>query len=160
SRIWVLALVAACGGAATTPHTHKPGDEWLVGLAIESADKTKPLAIASDDLLPALALKRNAENERAIDDYQLQLDIQRITKAFQKLGYFNVDVKTRLDKVPNSGAGTLVFVVNQGKQATTHIELSGLPSDVALADALHAIEVREGKPFVYDQFDDAKGPLL
>ena len=84
----VLLALVACGSAP--PRVHKPGEEFLKAIRIEGN-----VAIASDDLIPGLALERNALAERPIDDYQLQVDTQRIATAFQKRGFFQVDVKTR-----------------------------------------------------------------
>ena len=146
----VIALLVACGGGGR--HARKPGDEYLSGIHIEGNT-----AIDSDDLLPRLGLAHAAEAQRAVDDYQLQLDTQRIAAAFQKLGYFAVDVRTKVTR--KGEATTVTFTVVQGKRATTRVEINGLPPDVSLAKARKLIKLREGAPFDYDAFDDAKDPM-
>lgn len=143
----VLLAVAACGGAPR--RVHRPGDEYLQTIRIEGNH-----AIATDDLIPGLALERTAREQRSIDDYQLQLDTQRIATAFQKLGYFQVEVKTRLEK--HGDAATLVFVVVEGPRATVRVEVSGLPPEVPLAKARTLIGIADGAPFDYEAYDDAK----
>jgi translocation and assembly module TamA len=152
-RACVLALLVACGGSQATHRSHKPGSEYLVGIRIDGAK-----AIDPSDLIPRLALDRTAKREGSIDEYQLQLDSQRIATAYQKLGFFKVDVTSRLDK--HGDAATLVFVVKEGPRATTHVEFAGLPPEVAPAKARAVVGVAEGAPFDYAAFDDAKEPLL
>src|SRR6185312_6040754 len=53
-------------------------------------------------ILPRLGLHAVAAREGTIDEYQLQLDTQRISGVYQRLGYFAVDVKTKADNVPFS----------------------------------------------------------
>ena len=146
----VLLALAACGSAP--PRVHKPGEEYLKTIRIEGN-----VAIASEDLIPGLALERNALAERAIDDYQLQVDTQRIATAFQKLGFFQVDVKTRLEK--KGDAATLVFTVVEGPRATVQVEMRGLPPEVPLEKARKLVKLADGAPFDYEAYDDAKASL-
>ncbi len=150
---WValISLVVACGGTGTRA-PRKPGDEYLSAIRIEGNK-----AIDSDDLIPRLGLEHAAEAQRAVDDYQLQLDTQRIAAAFQKLGYFAVDVRSRVER--KGDAITVTFTVVQGKRATTHVEITGLPSDVPLAKARKLIALADGAPFDYAAYDDAKDPM-
>jgi outer membrane protein assembly factor BamA len=153
----VAVCLVACGGGAASVRQHKKGDEYLVAIRVEGLAPDTPLQ--SDDLVPRLGLQRNAEAQRSVDDYQLQLDTQRITGALQKLGYFAVDVKTRLDKPAGGDAVTLVFDVKLGKRATTHVDFVGLPDDVPVDAARAAVPLAEGAPFDYDAFDGAKETL-
>ena len=146
----VLLALAACGGAPK--RVHKPGDEYLAAIRIEGNR-----AIPSDDLIPGLALERNALAPRSIDDYKLQLDTQRIATAFQKLGFFQVDVKTRLEKTGD--AATLVFTVVEGPRATVQVELLGLPPEVPQDKARKLVGLADGAPFDYEAYDDAKTAL-
>ncbi len=150
-RLVVLLALVACGGAAPV-RVHKPGDEYLVAIKIEGNT-----AIPSSDLIPGLALQRNATAQRAIDDYQLQLDTARIEAAFQKLGFFQVDVKARIEK--KGDAATLIFHVIEGPRATVKVEILGLPPEIDLADARSLVELQDGAPFDYDVYDDAKTSL-
>ncbi|MEO8841010.1 MAG: BamA/TamA family outer membrane protein [Kofleriaceae bacterium] len=154
----LIALLAACGGAPARPARPKvKGVEYLSALKLESAGGVNP--IADDDILPRLGLESVAKRQGSIDEYQLQLDTQRIVGAYQRIGYLGVDVKTRFVKQPGHDAVTLVFVVTPGKRATTHIELFGLPGDVPFKKVLEAIDIKEGSPFDYDRYDAAHDPL-
>jgi translocation and assembly module TamA len=160
-------LVAACAHARLLPKTGTP---YLIALDLQTVG-SDPLD--KSDILPRLGLQAmvtrnntkladNSEDTQlngAIDEYQLQLDTQRIVSAYQKLGYFAVDVKTRIDKPPNSDAMTLVFVVNPGKRATVHLEFFGLPDDVKLKQVLAAVGIKEGSRYDYERFDASKEPL-
>lgn len=148
----VLLAVAACGGGAPALRPRTPGIEFLDKIVIEGNQ-----AIPSDDLIPGLALQRAALAHRSIDDYQLQLDGQRIAAAFQKLGFLSVDVKTRIEK--KGDAATVVFHVTEGPRATVHVEIEGLPPEVSLDAARAKIELKDGDPFDYEKYDDAKVPL-
>ena len=134
------------------PVVHKPGEEYLSGIRLEGNT-----AIDSDDIIPRLGLQHAAEAQRAVDDYQLQLDTQRISTAFQKLGYFAVDVRSRMER--KGGDHRRVSRSTQGTRATTHVEITGLPSDVPMVKARALVATREGAPFDYDAFDDAKDPM-
>jgi outer membrane protein insertion porin family len=148
----VLLALAACGGAASSTRPRTPGVEYLDKIVIEGNT-----AIPSDDLIPGLALQRAAIAHRSIDDYQLQVDNQRIVTAYQKLGYLSVEVKTRIAK--KGDAATIVFDVKEGPRATVQVEIVGLPPEVSLERARKKIELKDGDPFDYEAYDDAKVPL-
>ncbi|HEX7700963.1 MAG TPA: POTRA domain-containing protein, partial [Kofleriaceae bacterium] len=152
-----LALLAACGGTAAQVRPHTKGTEYLSALKLESAGGVNP--IASGDILPRLGLEAVAVRQGSIDEYQLQLDTQRIIGAYQRIGYLGVDVKTRIDKPAGQDAVTVVFIVTPGKRATTHLELFGLPDDVPLKKVLAAVGIKENSPFDYDLYDAAREPL-
>lgn len=152
-----LALLAACGGTAAQVRPHTKGSEYLRALKLESAGGVNP--IASGDILPRLGLEAVAVRQGSIDEYQLQLDTQRIIGAYQRIGYLGVDVKTKVDKPAGQDAVTLVFIVTPGKRATTHLELFGLPDDVPLKKVLAAVGIKENSPFDYDLYDAAREPL-
>jgi outer membrane protein assembly factor BamA len=145
-----LTVLVACGGGQR--RVHHPGDEYLAEIRIVGVT-----ADERDLLLPRLALHRTQEAERSIDEYQLQLDTQRITGALQKRGYFAVDVRPSIER--HGDAATLTFTVVEGARATTRVELVGLPADIPLATARTLIELADGAPFDYDAFDAAKAPI-
>ena len=147
----VLLALAACGGAPRA-RPRKPGVEYLDKIVIEGNK-----AIPSDDLIPGLALQRTALAHRSIDDYQLQLDGQRIAATYQKHGFLSVDVKTRIDR--KGDAATIVFVITEGKRATVQVELIGLPPEVDARRARRRVKLKDGDPFDYETYDDAKAPL-
>jgi outer membrane protein assembly factor BamA len=146
----VLLALAACGGATT--RVHKPGEEYLKAIRIVGNH-----AIASDDLIPGLAMYRIQAREGGIDDYQLSLDVQRIAASFQKLGFFSVVVKPRIEK--DGDATTIIFEITEGPRAKVSVEIVGLPPEVPLDKAKSALELKDGDPFDYDKYDDAKAPL-
>ena len=150
TALGVAAALAAC--ASTPPRVHKPGEEYLADIRIEGNH-----AIAADDLIPKLALHRTEVGQRAIDDYQLQLDTQRIVTAYQKLGFFAVAVHPRIDK--HGDAATVTFVVTEGPRATTHVVILGLPPEVPIGKARALVALDEGGPFDYDAYDAARAPL-
>jgi translocation and assembly module TamA len=157
-RVVVLLLTCcvACGGAATQVRTHTKGAEYLAELRLVNLG---PTIIDPADVLPRLGLKAIADAQRSIDEYQLQLDTQRVIGAYQRVGYLGVDVKTKLDKPPNQDAVTLTFEVTPGKRATTHLEFFGLPDNVPLKKVLDAVAIKENSPFDYDLYDATKEPL-
>lgn len=156
---WLAVLVVLVLGCGGPKRVRKPGDEYLAAVAIEGNTSIDP-----DDLVPHLALQRvvksNQDNVggRGLDPYQLQLDTQRIRAAYLRLGFFQVEVTTRVDR--KGDASTVVFVVKEGPRATTKVEIVGLPPGVSAAEARRLIELRDGGPFDYELYDDAKQPLL
>lgn len=150
----VVWAAAACGGPQKRAHTGT--EEYLAGLRVEGNH-----GIETDDLLPRLALQRTADAERALDPFVLANDVKRIRGAYVRLGYFSVDIKPRLDRVGQ--AITVVFVITEGPRAKTRVELIGLPTDnpaVAPGKLRKLVELKEGDPFDYDVYDDAKTTLL
>lgn len=161
------AACAACAHARPLPST---GNEYLRSLDLQTVGANP---IDKSTILPRLGLQsvigRNAariddgkgdtQPTGAVDEYQLQLDTQRITSVYQKKGYFAVEVKTRLDKQPNSDAVALVFLVNPGKRATVHLEFFGLPENVQIKRVKAAVGIAEGSPYDYELFDASKEPL-
>jgi outer membrane protein assembly factor BamA len=105
-RVVVLAWVCAC--RAQTP-VHHAGEEYLADVRIVGNDTIK-----TDVLLRGLAL-HHRESERDVDDYELAVDTTRIAGAYQKRGYFAVDVRSRVDH--NGDAATVVFTVVEGPRA-------------------------------------------
>lgn len=146
-----LAALAACGGGGPK-RVHRPGQEYLTALAIEGNH-----TIPSDDLLPGLSLARNAEREISVDDYQLQLDTQRIIAAYEKLGFFSVQVHSRLEH--HGDAVRVIFAVTEGQRATARVEIDGLPPEVPVGRARSLVAIPEGGPFDYDAYENAKDPI-
>ncbi|CAN5294399.1 hypothetical protein BH11MYX1_BH11MYX1_11500 [soil metagenome] len=148
----------------------KTGTPYLIAIDLQTIG---PDPLDKTDILPRLGLqsviKRNTtkiadssedtQPNGAIDEYQLQLDTQRIIGAYQKLGYFAVAVKTKIVPTPNSDAMTLVFVVTPGKRATVHLEFFGLPDDVKTKQVQAAVGIKEGSLYTYELFDASKEPL-
>jgi outer membrane protein assembly factor BamA len=160
-RVVVLfALVSACRSGPWAPaRDHKNRGEYLAHLKLETVGVP---VIDPDDILPRLGLTAVATREGTIDEYQLQLDTQRVAGAYQRLGYFSVDVKSKLEKLDKAypDAATLVFVVTPGARAKVHLEFFGLPDDVPFPKVRDTVAIKEGSLFDYDQYDAAKDTLL
>ena len=149
----LIAALAACAGTTSTKRPHKPGQEYLTAIAIKGNQ-----AIPAEDLIPGLSLQRNAERELSVDDYQLQLDKERIVTAYQKRGFFSVEVHSSLEH--HGDAVRVVFTVTEGPRATTHVDIEGLPPEVPFDKARALVAIPDNGPFDYAAFDDAKDPLL
>jgi outer membrane protein assembly factor BamA len=150
SRVCVLVmLVAACGGTALSPH--RGNDDYLAALKLEGNT-----AIPTSYLLPRLALTA-ALQRRSIDDYNLLLDTQRIKTAYEKKGYFAVDVEARQERKGN--ALTVIFAIKEGLRAHARVQIAGLPDDVKFDAARAVIPITDGERFDYDKYDGAKEPL-
>ena len=146
----LLVVAAACRGNGVV---HRPGEDWLESIKLDGNK-----AIALDDLLDGLALKRVREEGGPIDPYQLAVDTDRIRAAYLKLGFFDVEVKPRVVVVDH--AQSVVFGITEGRRAVTKVVIAGLPADVSAEKARKLVELKDGAPFDYDVYDDAKEPLI
>lgn len=151
--VLLTAALAATGCGSQTKRVRKPGDEYLAKIELTGSE-----AIKAAQLVPGLALNRNLTAGRAIDEYQLTIDTQRVSGAFQKLGYFSVQVTPRVER--KGDAQTLIFEIKEGPRATAKVEIVGLPPEVSAAEARELVKVKEGAPFDYNAYDNAKTPLL
>jgi translocation and assembly module TamA len=148
----VLVVLAACGGDASSRRTRRAGDDWLKAIKFEG------VSLSHENLLSGLALKRNLDAGRSIDEYQLALDTQRIAGLYQRRGYFKVTVTPRVEK--QGDASILIFKVVEGPRAVVSVVLTGLPPEIPYAEGRALIDIENGDPFDYDLFDAAKSPLL
>jgi outer membrane protein assembly factor BamA len=150
SGLAICMAVVACG---PTARPRRAGEQYLSEIRIEGNH-----AIPSDALLGGLLLHRRAEAGRAVDEYQLATDTERVRGAYEKLGFFAVDVRSRVDH--HGEAETAVITVIEGPRARWKVEIDGLPPDVPLARARALIDAPDGAPFDYGAYDAAKAPLL
>lgn len=157
SRLVLVVLTAvftATGcGSASTKRVRKPGDEYLAKIELSGSK-----ALKAEQLIPGLALNRSLTAGRAIDEYQLSIDTQRVSGAFQKLGYFSVQVTPRVER--KGDAQTLIFEIKEGPRATAKVEIVGLPPEVSADEARKLIKVQDHAPFDYNAYDNAKTPML
>ncbi|HEY5951440.1 MAG TPA: BamA/TamA family outer membrane protein, partial [Kofleriaceae bacterium] len=151
--VTVCAVVAACGGGGVRKRVRKPGDEYLAKIEFKGVDH-----INHTNLLAGLALKRNLDGGRAIDEYQLGLDVERIVGLYQRRGYFSAKVTPRVER--NHDAQTLIFDVVEGPRAIASVVITGLPPEVPYEQARETVALANGAAFDYDLFDEAKAPLL
>jgi translocation and assembly module TamA len=146
-----VAVLAACGGAQRT--TRRPGEEYLAEIRIEA--KTK--AFNPKNIIPGLSLNR-AVGKRALDEYQLSLDVTRVQGTFHKHGYFAAQVTPRVER--KGDKQIVIFHVEVGPQATARVTIEGLPPEVDPKKARALVRTKDGAPFDYDAFDEAKTPML
>jgi outer membrane protein insertion porin family len=114
-------------------------------------------ALSSDALIPALALHDTIADHLAVDPYQLALDTDRLRAAYLKRGFFEVQVTPRLE--PGPSGETVVFAIHEGRRSTVVVEITGLPPELAPAQARKLVPLADGDGFDYDQYDAAKEPL-
>ena len=146
----LLVAMIGCGGRS---RVHRPGEEWLADIRLEGN-----IALASDDLVPGLALQRNREAGRGLDPYQLTVDRDRLRSAYLKAGFFEASVTPRVDLVGLEQH--VVFAIVEGPRSTIAVEIQGLPPEVPRDAARSLIATKDGAPFDYDTYDAAKLPML
>ncbi len=147
----LVAVVAACSGGNKV--VCKPGNECLADIRVDGN-----VAIDDDTLKKGLMLDRENQTQRQVDPYQLNVDTDRIRTAYQKLGFFKVVVVARVDHTGQYQH--VVFTVTEGPRATTKLAITGLPPDISEEKVRKLIGLRDGAPFDYEVYDDAKDPLL
>ena len=164
ARVRGVVRVRARAQSATAGRTEQGKSTWARRSTI-NGNRNDP---RTKDLTDGLALQRTldraeeSQTARPADPYQLSVDVERIRAAYQEIGYFEVDVKGEIahrdetDKL----AQTVVFTIKEGRRAKAIIVIDGLPPEVSQVTARGVIELKEGMPFDYDMYDDAKEPLL
>jgi outer membrane protein assembly factor BamA len=145
----VVIVGAVCLGCGARQHPTDKPDEYLAQIVTEGNR-----GIATADLIDGLSLHRAQHEGHAADPYAISQDTERVRGEFHRHGYFDVDVRSRLDH--NGLAQTVVFTIVEGRRSTAHVEIEGLPPDVPLADVRALIPLAEGAPYDYDVYDDAK----
>jgi outer membrane protein insertion porin family len=149
--VLALATIAGCGGRA--PAVRHPDDERLGSIRIEGNH-----AIETDTLLAGLALHGDQAAQLGVDPYQLGVDTARIRTAYLERGFFDVDVRARLAR--SGDAQVVIFTIVEGPRATTALAITGLPPDVGEDQVRAIVALRDGAPFDYEAYDDAKEPLI
>lgn len=145
----MFALAAACGGP---PRARAPGADYLCALRIDGNH-----AITTAALAPALALRESIRDGTAIDPIVLADDTERIRTAYRKRGYFAVTVTPRVDREQHGQVA--VFTVVEGRRASTRVDITGVPAELAQAQARALVALADGAPFDYETYDAAKLPL-
>jgi outer membrane protein assembly factor BamA len=146
-----LALFAIACGAQ--PRVHSADDDYLRAIRVVGNR-----AIDSAELEPALGLREALRDGVAIDPIVLATDVNRLTAAYRKRGYFAVKVTARVER--DGHAQVAVFTIDEGRRAATRVEITGLPPEVPAAEARALVSLRDGDPFDYGAYDAAKAPLL
>jgi outer membrane protein assembly factor BamA len=148
----LLVLAAACHH--TPPH--RPGEDRLQEIRFEGNH-----SISSDDLRAGLALHRVQREGTAPDPYLITVDGDRIKGSYLRRGFLEVDVHSRVDR--HGDELTVIYTIDEGPRALTKVVINGIPAgDSRLTELKIRAELplREGVPFVYDQYDKAKAGLL
>lgn len=131
---------------------HRPGDEQLDAIKFEGNRK-----LSHDTLVTGLALHRVQSRGGAPDPYLVQIDADRIRGEYLRKGYLDIDVRSRVERKGDDA--TVIYTVEEGERAATHVVITGLPDDVPVADVRSKLPLEDGKPFDYEAYDLAK-PLL
>jgi outer membrane protein assembly factor BamA len=147
-----LAVLIAAGCHRTV---HKPGEEWLKAVQFEGNAKLSDAA-----LLEGLALHRTFEAKQAPDPYEIETDAKRLRDQYVRAGYFDADVQVRVEH--DQDATTVIYKIEEGQRARTHVQITGLPEDpdLSVAAVRAKLPIAEGAPFDYDVYDRAKVNLL
>src|SRR5262249_36210328 len=109
-------------------------------------------------LSAGLGLPADGAAELGADPYQLTGDAARIRTAYLERGYFAVDVQARVAR--SGDAQVAIFTVVEGSRAITALAISGLPLDVGDDQVRAILALRDGAPFDYRTYDDAKPRLI
>ena len=154
SLVWVITTCVIASACHSTP-PRRPGEEYLASVKFEGNKKIK-----SSDLLNGLALHRAEQAGRAADPYQITSDASRLKGQYQREGFFEIDVQPRIER--KNLATTVIYKVDEGTRAVVKVRIEGLPTDPALpyAAVRAAMPLRDGAPFVYETYDDAKLKVL
>jgi len=145
-----VGIAAACGAPA---RVQTPAADRIAAIRIEGNQ-----ALPTGELEPALALHDAIGDGAAIDPFLVTADINRIRAAYLKRGFFEVQVTARVDR-GGGGSPVVVLHVVEGRRATTRVEVTGLPPELATAQARALVALREGAPFDYAAYEEAKQPL-
>ncbi len=148
--------VVALGACRRSGPPRRPGDDYLKAIEIQGNQQVK-----DRQLVDGLALKRAKDRRRPPDPYLVQLDEDRIRGEYLRRGFFGIDVQTRVER--EGDAATVVYTVEEGRRATTRVEITGLPPgdpDLSVAEVRAALPLAEGAPFDYAVYDEAKPRLL
>ncbi len=135
-----------------TPTRH-PGEEYLKAVDFQGNKQ-----ISDKDLLDGLILHRSLTAGRAPDPYLVQIDGERLKSQYNRAGYFEADVQGRVER--KADAATVIYQIQEGRRAQTHVTIIGLPSDVPIAKVRKQVKLAEGAPFNYEIYDAAKTIVL
>jgi outer membrane protein assembly factor BamA len=146
----VIALSSACAHGG--PHRY-PDDDRLTKVAFEGNKQ-----LSDHTLLAGLALHRVLRRGGALEPYLVQVDADRIRGEYLRKGYFDVDVRSRVER--KGDTATVIYTIEEGVRAVTRTVITGLPDEVRVAKVRAQLPLEDGKPFDYASYDQAKAPLL
>ena len=154
----LLVCLALCVSAACGPKTppRQPGQEFLQGIQIEGNKSIK-----TKDLTEGLALRRVQKLGSSPDPYLVVVDGNRIKGEYIRRGYLEVDVRSRVERVGD--ATKVIYTVMEGPRAKTRVMITGIPQndpDLTVQKVRDALPIKEGEPFSYEPYDEAKERML
>jgi translocation and assembly module TamA len=148
----VVYLAAGCGSKPV----HRPGEEWLETIKIEGNKSIK-----TKDLTEGLALRRVKKQGGSPDPYLVVVDGKRIEGEYVRQGFLEVDVRSRVERHGNRTSVT--YTVAEGPRASTRVLITGIPKndpDLTVDKVRDALPIKEGEPFEYLPYDEAKERML
>jgi outer membrane protein assembly factor BamA len=148
-----VAIAIAVLGLGCAGRQHKQTDDRLASIQFEGNK-----ALSHGTLVAGLALHRAQANDRALDPYLVPVDAERIRGRYLRLGYLDVDVRSRVDRKDNSA--TVTYTIEEGPRAQTKVVIDGLPAGVSQTDVRAKLPLADGAPFDYEKYDAAKEPML
>ena len=156
-QLWLacLALVLSVG-CGSKPPPRIPGQEFLDTITVEGNTSVK-----SKDLTKGLALKRVLKQGSSPDPYLVVVDGNRIKGEYIRRGYLEVDVRSRVERKGDSTK--VIYTVMEGPRAKTRVMITGIPKDdpdLTVQVVRDALPIKDGEPFTYQPYDDAKGRML
>lgn len=148
-----LVLVLAASSACAHATNRRANEDRLAAINFEGnhwlSDKT---------LRTGLALGRVMKRGGSPDPYLVQVDADRIRGEYMRAGYLDVDVRSRVER--KGETSTVIYTVEEGLRANTRIAIRGLPQDFDLNAIREQLPLKDGHPFVYEIYDEAKPKLL
>src|SRR5262245_52170727 len=147
TAIAIAVLLAGCAG-----RQHKDNDR-LAAIQFEGNK-----AMSHGTLVAGLALHRAQNAGRELDPYLVPVDAERIRGRYLRLGYLDVDVRSRVERKGN--AATVTYTIEEGPRAKTKVVIDGLPAGVSQTEVRAKLKLADGAPFDYEVYDAAKEPLL
>jgi translocation and assembly module TamA len=148
----VVYLAAGCGSKVV----HHPGEEWLETIKIEGNK-----SITTKDLSSGLALRRVQKQGASPDPYLVVVDGKRIEGEYVRRGFLEVDVRSRVER--HGDKTTVTYTVAEGPRARTRVLITGIPTndpDLTVAKVRNALPIKDGEPFSYLPYDEAKERML
>ncbi len=150
-----LALVVAVG-CGSKPPPRIPGQEFLETIVIEGNTSIK-----TKELTKGLALQRVLKQGSSPDPYLVVIDGNRVKGEYIRRGYLEVDVRSRVERKGDSTR--VIYTVMEGPRAKTRVMITGIPKDdpdLTVQVIRDALPIKDGEPFVYQPYDDAKEKML
>lgn len=145
----LLVATAACSRGPKGPRN--PGEEWLKSIQVEGNTSFK-----DKTLIKGLALHRTQQSGRPPDPYLIKVDADRIRGEYLRMGYLDVDVRSRVERKGNET--TVIYTVDEGVRARTRVVILGLPDDPELpvSKVREVLPIEDNEPFDYEIYDESK----